>query len=173
GDFLENNAELVPSGYVEEFWAQELKEKVTKYEPNDTEILRYINQIPSIEDAFRISLNFGIGLHPHYLYYWDQITTEELETIISPSKIEPDLLVYPKDTKEILEKLGVPHEVAGDTLVLKDTEAKVFFYLLFRKPMQLHKNLTIPEIISQSSGIKIRNKFSTAIGVRVGRPEKS
>ena len=173
GDFLENNAELVPSGYVEEFWAQELKEKVTKYEPNDTELLRYINQVPSIEDAFRISLNFGIGLHPHYLYYWDQITTEELEKILNPSKIEPDLLVYPKDTKEILEKLGVPHEVAGDTLLLKDTEAKVFFYLLFRKPIQLDKNLTIPEIISQSSGIKIRNKFSTAIGVRVGRPEKS
>src|SRR5437867_5138216 len=173
GDFLENNAELVPSGYVEEIWAQELKEKVTKYETNDTELLRYINQIPSIEDAFRISLNFGIGLHPHYLYYWDQITTEELEKILNPSKIEPDLLVYPKDTKEILEKLGVPHEVAGDTILLKDSEAKVFFYLLFRKPIQVDKNLTIPEIISQSSGIKIRNKFSTAIGVRVGRPEKS
>ena len=173
GDFLENNAELVPTGYVEEFWAQELKEKLAKYEPNDTELLNHINKIPDLEEAFRISLNFGIGLHPHYLYYWDQITIEEFEKILKPNKIEPDLLAYPGDTKEILEKLGVPHEVSGDTLLLKDTEAKVFFYLLFRKPIQLDKSRTIPEIISQSSGIKIRNKFSTAIGVRVGRPEKA
>src|SRR5207245_998846 len=173
GDFLENNAELVPTGYVEEFWAQELKEKLAKYEPNDTELLSHINKIPDLEEAFRISLNFGIGLHPHFLYYWDQITIEEFEKILKQNKIEPDLLVYPRDTKEILEKLGVPHEVSGDTLLLKDTEAKVFLYLLFRKPIQLDKSLTIPEIISRSSGIKIRNKFSTAIGVRVGRPEKA
>ena len=173
GDFLENNAELVPTGYVEEFWAQELKEKLAKYEPNGTELLNHINKIPDLEEAFRISLNFGIGLHPHFLYYWDQITIEEFEKILKPNNMEPDLLVYPKDAKEILEKLGVPHEVSGDTLLLKDTEAKVFFYLLFRKPIQLDKCLTIPEIISQSSGIKIRNKFSTAIGVRVGRPEKA
>ena len=28
GDFLENNAQLVPSGYVEEFWIEELKQKI-------------------------------------------------------------------------------------------------------------------------------------------------
>src|SRR5713226_1342838 len=116
GDFLENNAELVPTGYVEEFWIQELKEKITKYEPNDNELLSYLDKIPDLEDAFRISLNFGIGLHPHYLYYWDQITIEEFEKILNPNKIESDLVTYAKDMKEILEKLGVPHEVAGDTL---------------------------------------------------------
>ena len=35
GDFLENNAQLIPTGYVEEFWIEELKEKLAKYEPND------------------------------------------------------------------------------------------------------------------------------------------
>ena len=173
GDFLENNAELVPTGYVEEFWVQELIDKVTKYEPNDTELLSYVNKIPNLEEAFRISLNFDIGLHPHYLYYWDQITIEEFKTILKPQKVESDLIVYPKDTKEILEKLGVPHEVAGDVLLLKDNEARVFFYLLFRKPIQLQKDLTVPQNIHKSSGIKIPNKFSTSIGVRVGRPEKA
>ena len=173
GDFLENNAELIPTGYVEEFWAQELKDKVAKYEPNDTDLLSYVNKIPDLEEAFRISLNFGIGLHPHYLYYWEQITTEEFEKILKPQKVESDLIIYSKETKEILEKLGVPHEVAGDTLLLKNDEAKVFFYLLFRKPIQFEKDLLVPEIITKSSGIKIPNKFSTAVGVRVGRPEKA
>ena len=30
GDFVENNAELVPSGYVEEIWIEELQEKIKK-----------------------------------------------------------------------------------------------------------------------------------------------
>src|SRR5574337_517972 len=173
GDFLENNAELVPTGYVEEFWAQELQDKVTKYEPSDTDLLSYVHKTPDLEEAFRISLNFGIGLHPYYLYYWDQLTFEELEKIVAPEKIESEMIVYKRDVKEILEKLGVPHEMAGDAIVLKDTEAKIFFYLLFRKPIQLDKTLSVPEIISLSSGIKIMPKFSTAIGVRVGRPEKA
>ena len=173
GDFLENNAELVPTGYVEEFWVEELKEKIAKYEPNDLELLEHVNKIPDLEEAFRISLNFGIGLHPHYLYYWDQLTVEDLEKILTPTKIESELIVYQTSTKEILENLGVPHELAGDTIVLKDNEAKIFFNLLFRKPIQLDKTLSVPEIISVSSGIKIMPKFSTAIGVRVGRPEKA
>jgi len=173
GDFLENNAELVPTGYVEEFWIEELKEKISRYEPDDKELLGYVSKIPDLEEAFRISLNFGIGLHPSYLYYWEQLTIEEFETILNPEKIESDLIVYPKNVKDVLEKLGVPHEVAGDSILLKEIEAKIFFYLLFRKPIQLDKTKTVPEIISISSGIKIRNKFSTAIGVRVGRPEKA
>lgn len=173
GDFLENNAELVPTGYVEEFWFEELKDKVTKYEPNDTELLGYKNKVPDLEEAFRISLNFGIGLHPQYLYYWDQITFEEFEKILQPIKTETDLIIYPKETKVILEKLGVPHDVAGDNLILKDNEARIFFHLLFRKPIQLEKDLSIPDIITKSSGIKIHPKFSTSIGVRVGRPEKA
>jgi len=173
GDFLENNAELVSTGYVEEYWIEELKEKISKYEPNDPELLSYLSKVPALEEAFRISLNFGIGLHPHYLYYWDQLSIEEFEAILNPIKIEPDLIVYPKTVKEILESLGVPHEVGGDTLLLRDSEARILFYLLFRKPIQLDRTKTTPEIISISSGIKIRNKFSTAIGVRVGRPEKA
>ena len=173
GDFLENNAELVPTGYVEEFWAEELKEKVTKYEPNDHELLSYVGKVPDLEDAFKISLNFGIGLHPHYLYYWDQIRVEEFEKLLHPLKMEPELVLYQSDAKEILEKLGVPHELQGDSVILQETEAKVFFNLLFRRPIQLDKSLSVPEIISISSQIKIRPKFSTAIGVRVGRPEKA
>ncbi len=173
GDFLENNAELVPTGYVEEFWFAELKEKLKKYEPNDSELLGYEHRAPDLEQAFRISLNFGIGLHPQYLYYWDQITTEEFEKILHPAKIETDLIVYPIQTKEILEKLGVPHQVAGDSLILKDNEARIFFHLLFRKPIQIEKEVSIPDIITKYSGIKIHPKFSTSIGVRVGRPEKA
>jgi len=172
GDFLENNAELVPTGYVEEYWAEELKAKLAKYEPEDPR-LQYISKIPTLDEAFKLSLDFGIPLHPHYLYYWDQLTVKEFEQILHPIKAEPDLIIYQKTNKEILEKLGVPHESTDESILLKELEAKIFYYLLFRKPIKLDNQTTIAELITKSSGIKIRDKFSTAIGVRVGRPEKA
>ena len=173
GDFLENNAELVPTGYVEEYWIEELKAKLAKYESEVPTLLQYVSKTPSLDEAFKISLDFNLPLHPNYLYYWDQLPSQEFEQILKPTSAEPDLIIYQKNCKQILEKLGVPHEIAKDSILLKTTEAGVFFYLLFRKPIKLNTSLTVPQMISQASGIKICNKFSTAIGVRVGRPEKA
>ena len=44
GDFLENNAQLVPTAYVEEFWIEELKQKIQKYEPNDKYLHQFLNK---------------------------------------------------------------------------------------------------------------------------------
>ena len=49
---------------------------------------------------------------------------------------------------------------------------KFSLILLFRKN-QKSMNFLFLKLISKSSGIKIRNKFSTSIGVRIGRPEKA
>ena len=73
GDFLENNAELVPTGYVEEIWLQELKEKLAKYETeNSNSFSKFLTTIPSFDEAIELSLNFLIPLHPKYLYFWDR-----------------------------------------------------------------------------------------------------
>ena len=53
-----------------------------------------------------------------------------------------------------------------------ENEAKIFFNLLFRKPLNLNDS-SVPKIISDSSQIIIKNKSSTSIGVRIGRPEKA
>ena len=78
---------------------------------------------------------------------------------------------YPLKVKKILEKLGVPH-LQKDSLILEENEAKIFYNLLFRETPKIDEN-PVPKIISKSSGILIRNKSSTSIGVRIGRPEKS
>ena len=170
GDFLENNAQLVPSGYVEEFWIEELKKKITDYKTE--ELSKFLTHTPTLDEAFEISLNFKIPLHPHYLFYWDMITAEEFKEILQPNSIESDSISYPIICKPILEKLGVPHKISDSSIILQDNEAKVFYNLLFRNPVTLTE-LSIPKIISKTSGITIRNKFSTSIGVRIGRPEKA
>ncbi|MDH3610698.1 MAG: DNA polymerase II large subunit [Nitrosopumilus sp.] len=171
GDFLENNAQLVPTGYVEEFWIEELKEKIAKYEPNDEYLNQFLLRKPSLDEALKISLDFQIPLYPQFLYFWDQITSSELSKILQPKMVNENSIEYPLEVKKILEKLGVPHK-QKNSIILEETEAKIFYNLLFRNP-PIIDDLSVPKIISKSSEIPIRNKSSTSIGVRIGRPEKA
>ena len=172
GDFLENNAQLVPTGYVEEYWLEELKQLLTKYDGNSEKISEYQQKTPDLDEAIKLSIDLKIPLHPHYLYYWDMITTDELTKILQPTNIMSDRITYSLEEKPILEKLGVPHKLENTNVILEESEAKIFFNLLFRKK-PIIENLTVPEILSKSSGIPIKRKFSTSIGVRIGRPEKA
>ncbi len=172
GDFLENNAQLVPTGYVEEFWIEELKEKLTNYSQDDKFLVRFLTTIPTLDEALKLSLDFKIPLHPQYLYYWDQISPDELEKILHPSKRNENIIEYSKDIKNILEKLGVPHKIIDDQIILENEEAIIFNNLLFMHEIKIN-DISTPNILSKASGIEIKNKFSTSIGVRIGRPEKA
>jgi DNA polymerase II large subunit len=101
GDFLENNAKLLPASYVEEIWALELYTKINTifsnheyYFTNDLDInkiLEYIDKqrlfkmtnnpigiIPTLKEAFLISKVLGIPLHPKYSFYWESISIDEI-----------------------------------------------------------------------------------------------
>lgn len=172
GDFLENNAQLIPSGYVEEFWLEELTQKIQQYEAK-TELAEFLSKVPTLEEALEISLNFQIPLHPKYLFYWEQITPTELELLLKPLKIEDETIIYSNNCKAILEKIGVPHEVAGESVILKEMEADIFYQMLFSNPVTPDPTDSVPQILTKATGIRIRPKFSTSVGVRIGRPEKA
>ena len=172
GDFLENNAQLIPSGYVEEIWIEELKQIISKSEPKNQYLEQFLSKIPSVEEALKISIDFQFSLHPRYLYYWDKISSKELLQLLQSKNCNENKIEYPIEIKKILEKLGTPHKVANQFIVLENDEAKIFFNLLFIKNPTINE-LSVPEILTNSSKIKINNKFSTAIGVRIGRPEKA
>ena len=170
GDFLENNAQLVPSGYVEEFWLEELKEKV---ELDSGYLKQFLAKIPTLDEALRISYDYQIPLHPKYLYFWDKISSKELHTLLEPKLVKSTYIEYPIDTKKILERLGTPHKTEDHKIILEEQEAKIFFHILFKEKPIINDNLTVPQILTKSSRIIIKNKFSTSIGVRIGRPEKA
>ena len=171
GDFLENNAQLKPTGYVEEYWIVELKEKLEKYEPNDEFLKQFLTRKPSLDEALKISLDFQIPLYPKFLYFWDQISPSELSGILHPKKVNESSIEFSLNVKKILEKLGVPH-LQKESLILEEEEAKIFYNLLYRN-LPIIDDSSVPKIISKSSGIPIRNKSSISIGVRIGRPEKA
>jgi len=172
GDFLENNAQLIPSGYVEEIWIEELKQTILKFEPDNQYLKQFLTKIPTVDEALKISLDFKFSLHPHYLYFWDKISPEELIQLLEPKNFNENFIEYSIEIKKILEKLGTPHKLENQSIILENDEAKIFFNLLFVTKPTINDS-SIPEILSKSSKIKINNKFSTSIGVRIGRPEKA
>lgn len=172
GDFLENNASLVPSGYVEEFWIEDLKLRIQQNKSNLQHLNQFLSQVPTVDEAIKMAIDLKIPLHPHYLYFWDKISPKDLNRLLEPKKITQTLIKYPIQTKKILENLGTPHKVENEIIILQDQEAKIFFNLLFRKKPIIDDS-PVPKILSKSSGIQINNKFSTTIGVRIGRPEKA
>ena len=137
GDFLENNAQLVPSGYVEEYWIEELKQKIEKYEPEDQHLTQFLNRVPTIDEALKISIDFDMALHPHYLYYWDKISAEELGLLLNPKSINETSIEYSSQTKKILEKLGVPHLVKDDSIILENIELKFSLICCFENNQKL------------------------------------
>lgn len=173
GDFLENNAQVVPSAYVEEYWIAELREVISKYHPSDNSTSKFLTTPPTFDEALKLSLDFKMPLHPRYLYCWYYITHDEFSKLLEPVDIKEESITYNISIKPILEKLGVPHKVRNDVLILEDVEARIFFNLLFRKKIIFDESKSVPQMISETSGIIIRNNFSKSVGVRIGRPEKA
>ena len=58
GDFLENNAQLIPSGYVEEIWIEELKQLISISEPKNQYLEQFLTKLPSVNEALKISIDY-------------------------------------------------------------------------------------------------------------------
>jgi DNA polymerase II large subunit len=141
GDFLENNAQLLPASYVEEIWALELQSKLRSIHPssiNNESIHQRLIQLsrepfavlPTVGEAFDISKRLGIPLHPRYSFFWDSVTIDEV--IFLNEKLEESQVSIDYTTlhlrnddprlKDILERLGVGHSIKNEVIVINDLE---------------------------------------------------
>jgi DNA polymerase II large subunit len=179
GEFLENNHVLMPSGYVEEWWALELKEALGK----SSKFKKFIGKekTPTGEEALEISKQLGVPLHPRYTYFYHDIDKDELRSLVSwlctGEFVDNALVLDPSDDKRILEKIGMPHGVSDSkiiidehvpllsTLGILDLKSEDFYSAYERASDSM-------ELVN-SFDIKIREKVGTYIGARMGRPEKA
>ena len=82
-------------------------------------------------------------------------------------------LSFETKLKDILERLGVVHSITHDQISLDDSnQATSLRRLLGGGPVVIESNNVI-EFVSKTSGVLVMPKFSSAIAVRVGRPEKA
>ncbi|MBD3304706.1 DNA polymerase II large subunit [Candidatus Woesearchaeota archaeon] len=146
GDFLDRAHPLIPAGYCEEWWVQELeKATIERFGTLDIEKLAELTEVPadipekitanpltakiSAKTAINISKKLGIPLHPEYTYYWSTITLQQLIDLIpfikkaraakdSSNEIEKLIIPLSKKPKRVLEILGVPHETANNEYIV-------------------------------------------------------
>ncbi len=199
GDFFDRAHPLVPAGYCEEWWIQELEKAtvdlfgnldieklsdLTSINANIFETLFEdpINEEISAKNAINISKKLKIPLHPFYTYYWDDISIEDFKKLydwLSKGNIQKEsevnkIILKIKDEKKILEFIGMPHLVVNNEfIVIEKQHAQALLGTLsnFEKKLEDHKSTL--ELINSISEIKIRDKSGTYIGARMGRPEKA
>ena len=194
GDFANRNHVLMPSGYCEQEWFQELKKKAReKNEHIEIEDIYSLN----FEQAREISRKFSIALHPKFISYWSQINYEEFLALIdwlAHARVEKKIIFpYNKTEKErfargkrALELLGIEHEVVTENVLVGAEESKGFLFAFgiqiesfeidLERVMEKIKDIAerdVLKIVNKLSEVEIKDKAGTFIGARMGRPEKA
>ncbi|MEM2874631.1 MAG: DNA polymerase II large subunit [Candidatus Hadarchaeales archaeon] len=195
GEFLENNHPLMPAGYCEELWSQEVERALAG--KNLGEIAKHLRgpyPRPDPVLAVRISDELKVPLHPAYTYPYHDLEIEELVELarwLVRGKAEFDgevirSLRVPVEEipKRILEELCVPHRVEGGEAVIEEHAYPLCRSLglisngslsleRFERVMQASASKDIMDIMRELARFPIRKKAPTRIGARMGRPEKA
>lgn len=148
GDFSENGHKLVPVGYCEEHWIQEVeKATVDLFGTLDADKLSDYLELPSgivsalLREPLTTDLSFEqceifskrlrVPLHPSFTYFWESITPDDLREVITwfasarteahDGRIIKIILPFLAETqraKRALELLGVPHNLVNNEFVV-------------------------------------------------------
>ncbi len=200
GDFFNRAHPLVPAGYCEEWWLQELEkaivemfgtlepEKAAEFADLELEVFEEILRNPfspkvTAEVAFSISTHFKVPLHPKFTYFWEELSLENIRALLEWFKqarvvgesAELMKLVLPmnSEAKRYLELIGLPHLLVNNEFVVIENEhAKAVKNLGLLRGEFPEGALNTVDAISKISGIKLREKGGVFIGARMGRPEK-
>ena len=122
------------------------------------------NDIKTIEELEKDPL-FMKNLEKLGSFLKKELKKEELEEFLRLIDLEIEIN-YSKGTKELLEKICLPHKLKGTKISLYLLEALPLFAIFKVRNKDLEKiNNVIP--------IKIEEKSGTFIGTRMGRPEKA
>ena len=186
GEFAENNHRLVPSGYVEEWWALELENAIEVEGNFNSEIYEFVKnpfkKIPSAKEALTLAKNYNIPLHPLYTDFWGNLSISELQVLMEAlingfDEVNKSIeLKNEKGLKQILEKAFILHTIKESNIILNKTTIEVFntiFNLEDKKIVDIGKDDDVFSYFSKISPIIIRNKAPFFMGTRMGRPEKS
>ncbi|MDO8538079.1 MAG: DNA polymerase II large subunit [archaeon] len=202
GDYRKSAHPLTPSPYVEEWYALELQKAMPEKSFKETmqqtfeksliknenelsfkETMKIVNAMNDIE-AVEASEKFKIPLNPKFIHYYKLLELNELkfltqelhsaEIVKEENKIKKIRLIHNDVLKSLLEKIGIPHKLVGEKIVIEEEFAfsflKTFGVIDSRKDF-LGENIF--QALLQLGGIEIKDKCGTFIGARMGRPEQA
>jgi len=166
GDFLKANHPLLPSPWVEEWWEQEARARNAP------------TTVKNVEQAIEHAQRYGVPLHPRYVFFWSDITKEQLIELVECVKQgywEADTFVMDCG-KRVLELLGVEHTFRHNKIRIKKEEARALLFTLGHPSytvIQHLKDNDVLKALSKACGVEIKNKSGFYVGARMGRPEKA
>ena len=203
GDFLYNSKTLAPSGYVEEWWVEDLRKIIAEKYGGDLEGAGVASQVvserlkgfldnpfsvkPSAVEAVDLSRNLHVPLHPSFTVFWSYLPSlDELNLLkvwLSKAEVQRENSAIMKiagefeaGIKHVLETLCVPHRVENRRITISGEDAHVFAFCLgycSGREVDVSSAKTVLEAVSLLSGVSIRDKAPTLVGARMGRPEKA
>jgi len=169
GDFVKSGIKLLKPGYVEEIWRAEIKN-----------MKKELEEPKNVYDAFSLSENYKVPLHPIALLYWDAISKDDLLALYRELKenIDKDFIEVSQKVKRALELLAVEHIVKNGRIIVLEEYKIILKKTLFAHSENdlikaLEKNKKITEALSELLGFPVYDKQGTFIGARLGRPEKA
>lgn len=188
GDFLNRNHNLEKQGYIEQYWAAQLERAGGKSE-----------LFPSFKRAVELSREFKIPLHSKCIYYWREISKDQLLSLIdwvAHGRFIEGKLILPYNLgererfatgKRALELIGCEHTVHIESVILNENHSRALLFNIgveneerieeeIDSKSNLVKNLEAPnalEGVKRLCPIEIMDKSGTFIGARMGRPEKA
>ncbi len=154
GDFVENGHKLVPAGYCEEWYSQELEKaiinafgsldlaKLVDLTGIDFYLIESLLKDPLrtkifAEDVLKLSKELKIPLHPSYTFHWNAITLQEYNYLINfiekisvvkeEGIIKKIIFPYIKKIKRIFELLGIPHILVNKEFVVLNKDNSLIF----------------------------------------------
>jgi DNA polymerase II large subunit len=191
GDFFNRAHILVPPGYCEEWWIQELEKSIVDTFGNlDLEKASELVEIPkeelellikdpfytavSGETAVALSKKLKVPLHPRYTYHWSILSCEDLTNLLaklSKSNIYREAnhvakIVIPKDEciKRNLEIIGLPHSFVNNEFIVIERNESVPFAASLGISERFNEDcLNIIESAKTEKTLSILNKISEVI----------
>ena len=158
GDFFNRAHSLIPAGYCEEWWIQELEKAIVERHGSldfaaastatglEGSFFKHLFSeplytFPSAQEAVVLCRIYCVRLHPRHTYHWNILSFIEFSSFfasLQKGKVIPEgkgyRIVFPYDAiqKGHLESMGVPHKaVANEHVVLEADEAFVIFTLFY------------------------------------------
>lgn len=171
GEFLENNHPLLPGAYAEEVWRLEMEERKVP-----------VPALSTAAEALRFARETGTPLHPRWTYLWHDLSGEEFRRLAGfvkeRGRLEEGSLILPAEPemKELLERLLVEHRVRESRLRIPEPEVLLACLGWSESGWREVSAADTAEGLSlaqSASGLALRRRAPTRIGLRVGRPEKA
>jgi DNA polymerase II large subunit len=188
GDFIQNNKALLPTGYDENQWVQDLsaacarlgEEAAVSLTGLLAERIRFLKASPlnrpTVDEALALTA-MDVPIHPRWNYHWSALTKDRLLALRNTlaSEYNPETTEYPNvpEIKLALEDLLLPHRVRGGHLDLgEDSRVLAKTLNLGQRYTEVRGEKPL-EIVNFFAGFPVREKAGTFVGARMGRPEKA